>query len=100
MGQPPLIVVWSLLAVCFYLFGLMQSNFNAIAMQPVGRAAGTASSLLGFSTTAIGAILGSTIARQFNGTVLPLALGYAVLSLAALLVVTAFEGRRGLFRGE
>ena len=98
--QPPLIVVWPLLVSCFFLFGLMQSNFNAIAMQPVGKAAGTASSLLGFSTTTIGAILGSTIARQFNGTVLPLALGFVVLSSCALLAVAAHEGRDGLFRGE
>lgn len=98
--RPPFLVVWLALVVCFYLFGLMQSNFNAIAMHPVGQAAGTASSLLGFSTTAIGAILGGTIARQFNGTVLPMALGFAALSLCALIAVTAYEGRNGLFRGE
>ncbi len=98
--RPPLIVVWFALVACFYLFGLMQSNFNAIAMHPVGQAAGTASSLLGFSTTAIGAILGGTIAQQFNGTVLPMALGFAALSLCALIAVTAYEGRNGLFRGE
>ena len=98
--RPPLFLVWFMLVMCFYLFGLMQSNFNAIAMHPVGQAAGTASSLLGFSTTAIGAILGGTIARQFNGTVLPMALGFAALSLCALIAVTAYEGRNGLFRGE
>lgn len=98
--QPPLIVFWPLLALCFFLFGLMQSNFNAIAMSPVGQAAGTASSLLGFSVTAIGAILGGSIARHFDGTVLPLALGFVVLSAAALLVIAVCEGRNGLFRGE
>ena len=100
LTRPPLYVYWPLLATCFYLFGLMQSNFNAIAMHPVGQAAGTASSLLGFSTTAIGAILGGSIARQFDGTALPLAMGFVVLSLCALISISAYEGRNGMFRGE
>lgn len=98
--HPPLVVYGSLLAVCFYLFGLMQPNFNAIAMQPVGHAAGTASSLLGSFTTVTGAVLGGMIARQFNGTVLPLAAGFAILSACALMCIVAVEGRSGLFRGE
>ena len=98
--RPPLAVVAPLLAACFYLFGLIQSNFNAIAMQPVGRAAGTAASLLGFFTTTTGAIIGGLIARQFDGTVTPLAVGFATLSACALLVIFLVEGRGGMFRGD
>lgn len=100
LSRPSLWVVGPLLGACFYLFGISQANFNAIAMQPVGRAAGTASALLGFATTGLGAIFGGFIARQFDGSTFPLALGFAVLSACALICVVAVEGRRGMFRGE
>lgn len=98
--QPPLVVVAPLLSTCFFLFGVIQPNFNAIAMHPVGQAAGTAASLIGAYTTAAGAICGSLIARQFDGTVLPLSAGFALLGICALVTVFAVEGRSGMFRGE
>lgn len=99
-GRPPLLVTGLLLASVFYLFGLIQPNFNAIAMQPVGDVAGMASSVFGFYTTAAGAVFGSLIARQFDGTIFPLAIGLAALGVGALICVLWVEGRNGLFRGE
>lgn len=100
LGRPPLWQLMSLLALCFYLFALMQSNFNAIAMQPVGHVAGMASSLLGAFVTGAGVVLGGFIGRSFNGSPLPLAMGFAVLGICAFLTVLSVEGRNGLFRGE
>ena len=88
------------MAACFFLYGLILSNFNAIAMQPMGQAAGMAASLTGSYSTATAALLGTLIAQQFNGTILPLFAGFALLGLCALLSVFAVEGRTGLFRGE
>jgi DHA1 family bicyclomycin/chloramphenicol resistance-like MFS transporter len=88
------------MAACFFLYGLIMSNFNAIAMQPMGQAAGMAASLTGSYSTAMGALLGTLIAGQFNGAILPLFSGFAVLGFCALLSVFAVEGRAGLFRGE
>jgi DHA1 family bicyclomycin/chloramphenicol resistance-like MFS transporter len=88
------------MACCFFLYGLILSNFNAIAMQPMGQAAGMASSLTGSYSTAVGALFGTLIARQFDGTILPLFTGFALLGVCALLSVFAVEGRAGLFRGE
>ena len=88
------------MATCFFLYGLIMSNFNAIAMQPMGQAAGMAASLTGSYSTATGALFGTLIARQFDGTILPLLTGFAVLGFCALLSVLAVEGRAGLFRGE
>lgn len=99
-GRPPLYQLIGLLAVSFYLFAVMQSNFNAIAMQPVGHVAGMASSLLGAFITASGVVCGTIIGQSFDGTPLPLALGFAVLGICAFLVVLWVEGPRGLFRGE
>jgi DHA1 family bicyclomycin/chloramphenicol resistance-like MFS transporter len=100
MGRPPLAVLMTLLALCFYLFSLMQSNFNSIAMHPVGHVAGMASSLLGAFVTGAGAVLGTIIGRSFDGTPLPLAIGFATLGICAFLAVISVEGARGLFRGE
>jgi DHA1 family bicyclomycin/chloramphenicol resistance-like MFS transporter len=99
-GRPPLGVLVGLLALCFYLFSLMQSNFNSIAMHPVGHVAGMASSLLGAFVTGAGAVFGTIIGQSFDGTPLPLAVGFASLGICAFLVVLRVEGARGLFRGE
>ncbi len=99
-GRPPLWALMSLLGLCFYLFALMQSNFNSIAMQPVGHVAGMASSLLGAFVTGAGVVCGTLIGQSFDGTPLPLALGFATLGICAFLVVLWVEGPRGLFRGE
>lgn len=88
------------LAGCFFLYGLILSNFTAIAMQPMGQAAGMAASLTGSYSTAMAALWGTLIAGQFNGTILPLFIGFAVLGFCALLSVFAVEGCAGLFRGE
>ena len=53
--------VWTfmvLLSAAMMLMGLIAANFNALAMEPVGHIAGTASALYGFGTGVIGAIIG------------------------------------------
>ena len=87
-------------AACFFLYGLILSNFTSIAMQPMGQAAGMAASLTGSYSTTTGALLGTVIASQFNGTIVPLFAGFAALGLCASLCVFLAEGRAGLFRGE
>ena len=58
-----------LLAISLFCFGLMMPNFNAIAMEPMGRIAGTASSFIGALTTALAALGGYWIGRAFDGSV-------------------------------
>ena len=77
-----------------FCFGLIGPNFGAMAMEPLGHVAGTASSVQGFVTTVIGALLGFYIGQHFNGTVVPLTLGFALCGLAALVVVLIVEKGR------
>ena len=98
--DPPLAIFSLLVASAFFSFGLMVPNFNAIAMQPMGAVAGTASSFIGFYSTAAGALFGWIIGAYFDGSVEPLATGFALLSIAALVTVFTVEGWRGMFRGE
>ncbi|MGF1625048.1 MAG: multidrug effflux MFS transporter [Alphaproteobacteria bacterium] len=93
-GDMPLAGFCAFLAVAFFCFGVMMPNFNAIAMEPLGRLAGTGSSFIGFYSTAAGAILGSMIGQAFDGTVQPFLIGYAILSVVTLLTVLATERGR------
>lgn len=91
LGYETLPVFVVILAATMFLFGFIGPSFNAMAMEPVGRIAGTASSVLGFVTTLGGAVLGYVVGQFFDGTVLPLALGFACFGLAAIVIVFVTE---------
>lgn len=75
-------------------FGFMGANFNAMAMEPLGAIAGTASSVIGTISTLGGAILGYIMGQLFNGTTQPLGLAYAVYGLCAIgCILYAERGR-------
>jgi DHA1 family bicyclomycin/chloramphenicol resistance-like MFS transporter len=80
-------------------FALSISNFGAMAMEPVAAVAGIGASLQGFTSTLLGALVGALIGRQFNGTMVPLAVGSLGCGLASLLFVLLAEKGR-LFRGH
>ena len=80
-----------------FCFGLTAVNFNSMAMEPLGRIAGTGSSVLGSVTTVGGALIGFSVGQQFDGTVIPLTIGFLACGLAALAIVTVTENGR-LFR--
>ncbi|PZU94282.1 MAG: MFS transporter [Chelatococcus sp.] len=77
-----------------FCFGLVAPNFGAMAMEPLGHVAGTASSVQGFVTTVGGALLGFFIGQHFDGTVVPLTLGFSLCGLAALAIVLVVERGR------
>ena len=66
---------------------LMMATMTTLALQPMGALAGTAASTVGFITIAIGALLGAVIDRQITSTVTPLAVGYALYTFCAVVVV-------------
>ena len=79
--------VWSfvvLQAATMACFGLVGANAGALAMEPLGHIAGTASSLQGLITTVGGALIGLVIGQQFDGTVLPFLIGLVMCGAAAL----------------
>jgi MFS transporter, DHA1 family, multidrug resistance protein len=96
-GGESLAVFAPFLAVQFFCFGLVVSNFGAIAMDPLGHMAGTASSVQGFLTTIGGALCGFWIGQHFDGTVIPLTLGFAGFGIGGFLIVLIVEKGR-LFR--
>lgn len=80
-----------LFAMAMFQFGWIGSNFNALAMEPLGHVAGTASSVLGFMGTAGGGAIGAIIGQSYDGTTLPLVLGFFVVSVIGLMFVLIAE---------
>jgi DHA1 family bicyclomycin/chloramphenicol resistance-like MFS transporter len=90
-GPISIYVFVPLFAAAMLQFGWIGSNFNSIAMEPLGRVAGSASSILGFMQTIGGGILGAAIGQSFNGTVVPLAAGFCGFSVVGLVLVLIGE---------
>jgi len=82
-----------------FCFGLLAGNFGAMAMQPMGHIAGTASSVQGCISTLIGSLAGFAIGQQFNGTAAPMVLGITAMGLIALAAVL-FAERGRLFQSQ
>lgn len=98
-GIVPFSVYMTLFIIIMFSFGAIGANFNTLAMEPLGKIAGTASSVFGFLQTVIGASIGLFIGLQFNGTITPIALGFCVLSLLAIILVLIAE-RGKLFQSQ
>lgn len=81
----PLFVV--LLAASMGMVGFTGANFSSIAMQPFGKNAGVASSFQNFTRTLLSAAIGGAIGLQFDGTTLPLVIGFFFCGIAAFLVI-------------
>ncbi len=99
-GHPPLALFLSVLAANQFLISFAMPNFNALALEPLGAVAGTASSFLGCYTTILGALCGYLIGHAFAGSVMPIGIGYASLGGLALAVVAWTERGRMFARGS
>lgn len=91
-GNPPLWLFMGLMAITMPLFGLIGANLNSLAMEPMGKIAGTASSVFGFGQTVIGSLLGAFVGQTFSGQVVTLVAGFALVSFIALVFVLIAEG--------
>ena len=94
LGFMPLWLFLTLLSLIMFIFGWAGANMNSLSMEPLGAVAGTASSVFGFIQTAGGALLGSFIGQQFDGTVVPVAAGYLTMGVMALACILIAERGR------
>ncbi|MCM2476993.1 multidrug effflux MFS transporter [Rhizobium sp. CG5] len=98
--QPmPFAIFITLFSLAMFQFGWIGSNFNSLAMEPLGHVAGTASSVLGFMGTVGGSLIGAMIGQAYDGTALPMVTGYFVVSLIGLIFVLIGEKGR-LFQAQ
>ncbi len=90
-GAAPFWLFLSLLVPQFCLFGFIPTNFNSLAMDPLGHVAGTASAVLGTVQTLGGGILGGIVGYFYNGSLVPMLTGFVVLGALSLSLVAVAE---------
>ncbi|MEJ2734238.1 MAG: multidrug effflux MFS transporter [Anaerolineae bacterium] len=86
-GQPPLWLFMAYIMATFFSVGILFGNQNALAMEPLGHLAGIGAAVVGSLSTLISMPLGTIIGQIYNGTVLPLIVGLALLSGLSILAV-------------
>jgi DHA1 family bicyclomycin/chloramphenicol resistance-like MFS transporter len=92
-GQVPLAIFMAYMFATFFCSGLLFGNLNALAMGPMGHIAGVAAAVIGSLSSLISVALGTPIGRAYDGTVIPLIAGFAVLYGLALVAVSLAERR-------
>lgn len=94
VGQPPLWALMIYFLLSFFCIGLLFGNLNALAMEPLGHIAGTGAAVVGSLSTFISLLLGTLIGQSYNGTILPLVGGFALLSTTAVGVMRWVDYRK------
>ncbi len=91
-GRPNIFVFFAIVALLQGIYVGAEPNSSALALEPMGSTAGMAAAIYGTSFFVVGSILGSFIDRQLVNSVTPLAAGYVLSGLVA--VVLVFAGQR------
>ncbi len=86
-APPPFALNMAYFVGCFLCIGILFGNFNALAMEPLGHIAGTGAAVIGSVSTLISVLLGTVIGQIFDGTVVPLVAGFAILGVLAIVVM-------------
>ncbi|MEL6479633.1 MAG: MFS transporter, partial [Pseudomonadota bacterium] len=86
---PPLWVYLGLIALIFVGVALLFSNLTALALDPLGHLAGTASAVVNAVSSLLATGMGIAIAQAYDGTLTPMLGGFLVLGLAGYLCFLA-----------
>ncbi len=83
-ATPNLLAFLIYASVLFASFGLIFGNINALAMEPMGHIAGTASAIIGATSSVISITAGTLIGQLYNHSLYPMLIGFTVLGALAL----------------
>jgi MFS transporter, DHA1 family, multidrug resistance protein len=93
-GQPPLWLAGLLFLITLFFVTMSFGNFNAMAMEPMGHIAGMAAAVSG-GISAVGSfIIGGLAARQYDGTLMPIAVVFVAFGTLAFAAAEWAEVRR------
>ncbi|MEL6857429.1 MAG: multidrug effflux MFS transporter [Pseudomonadota bacterium] len=84
-------IFYPLFCLTFGCFGMLGANFTALAMEPQGKIAGTASAAYGFASTTVSSFIGYLVASQFDGTIAPFMWGFVILGVSSLSIIFVTE---------
>ena len=91
----PFTVFLSFGLVSLFCIGLLFGNLNALAMEPMGHIAGTAAAIIAAISNLVSLSVGTLIGQLYNGTLMPVAIGFASMGGAALWLVLRAERTAG-----
>ena len=87
-GNPPLFSVIMYFILVLFCVGFLFGNVNSLAMEPLGHIAGLGSAVIGSVSTLIGVSIGGLIGQSYDGTIIPMIIGFVILSgLSSLLMI-------------
>lgn len=88
------IALWQFMTfalITFFCLGMIFGNLNALAMEPMGHLAGTASAIIGCLSSGISALIGTIIGQAYNNTLTPMILGFLLLTITAFFLQRSVE---------
>ena len=80
-GHPPFALFIVYCVVTLFCVGILFGNLNAMAMTPVGHIAGLGAAVVGSLSTLLALPASALIGAFYNGTVMPLVMGFGVFSV-------------------
>ncbi len=87
LGQPALWLFMGYLIIAFFSFGVLFGGFSTLAVQPLGHIAGVATSVISSIQTLLSVAVGGLVGQCYDGTVLPLVLGFFLCALSSLSIM-------------
>ncbi|MEM0908508.1 MAG: multidrug effflux MFS transporter [Pseudomonadota bacterium] len=91
---PPLWAFMLFNCPALFMLGLTFGNFSAIALQHLGHIAGLAAAMTASLLTLVGVVGAALIGFSFDGTVVPIVLGYLLSGLIAVALMRLCPSRR------
>jgi DHA1 family bicyclomycin/chloramphenicol resistance-like MFS transporter len=85
-GHPPLGLFVANFLALFFCVGVLFGNLNSIAMEPLGKMAGTGAAVIGSVSTLLAVVLSYIIGHAYDGTLFSLAWGFASLTAVSLVL--------------
>jgi DHA1 family bicyclomycin/chloramphenicol resistance-like MFS transporter len=88
-GIPPFLAFMGCCSVMFMCFGILLGNLNAMAMDVLGRVAGLGTSIVASVSTMTAVVFAVSAGRFYDGTAVPMGVGFILASIVALVLVLA-----------
>ncbi len=96
MNEIPLWLVMPYFMSTLFCIGILFGNMNSMAMEPLGHIAGVGSAVVGSLSTFISVFIGTLISQQYDNSILPIVIGFAVLGMISLIMIFWTERKHTL----
>ena len=92
-GVPDFMIFMGWQIACVFCVGMMFGNMQALAMEPLGHVAGLGAAIFGAGSTFVALPLSWMVSGYFDGTIIPLIRGFAIMGIVTLIMVLVARRR-------